>query len=103
MLLHSQHTSSSHLAGIDVNLKDEHGKTALAMLSDFPARKARVIHRLISDYIEARRKPKVRYMKPRSYRVIAVPVKDGRGEKETNELPVLHYQEGECWRSRVGG
>ena len=62
------------------------------MLSDFPARQARVIHRLISDYIDARRKPPVRYMKPRSYRLLAVPVRDGGGAS-TGDMPTLQYRE----------
>ena len=85
---------SLSLSGIDVNLKDNNGKTALGMLSDFPARQARVIHRLISDYIDARRKPTARYMKPRSYRLLAVPVRDGGGVT-TGDMPTLKYREGE--------
>lgn len=85
-----------------MNLKDENGKTALAVLSDFPARKARTIHRLISDYIDARRKPKQRYMKPRTYRLLAVPTKDGSGEMGSSELPVLQYWKGECKGKGLG-
>ena len=88
------------LAGIDISLKDSNGKTILAILTEIPATRARKIHSLISGYVEKTHVPKNRYMKPRSYRLLAIPVCDSNndvimGETGTEEeLPRLKYREG---------
>lgn len=86
--------------GIDISLKDSNGKTILAILTEIPATRARKIHSLISEYAEKTHVPKKRYMTPRSYRLLAIPVCDSNndgiietGTKE--ELPRLKYREGE--------
>ena len=101
--------------GIDLSLKDSEERTALNLLSEIPAQKAQKIHQLISQYASKVRVPKERYMRPHSYRLLAVPVRDSKGRKVqrgasqgmesppdkdhqeaggADRLPCLEYREG---------
>ena len=98
--------SSLFLSGIDPTMKDSKGNTALNLLSQIPAQTAQKIHQLISQYTNKMRIPKERYMTPRKYRLLAVPIRDSETrptngsnseQEETDALPQLEYRKGKLY------
>ena len=68
------------------------------MLSQFSAPQAQSIHALISEYADNQVVPTSRYVKPRSYRLIAVATRDASlsEEEEETEMKRLRYRENEA-------
>lgn len=83
--------------GIDIDLKDEEGRTVMHLLADFNNEKYIKIKNLVEKYQSGEATPTGRYMKPMRQKLLAIPRRDSKPSHTVSaatDQPQLAYNKG---------